>query len=241
MDTLRYTYVYSLDETTKTYKRVERGNNISLSASDDGYIFVCLGSGKSYQWTWNTNTNTGSLTYIGIHKIMMQGNTAPLEVVNGGVTIPTIAGPQGIQGVTGLRGLQGADGPQGPAGANCIEISEADVRAMFDNYLSDPESVTTDELVCMRKELDRLIEQREDYTDFPIPPKICGQPYVLFGAGTPQLSIVPTNWIPIEKGGYVWNGTPVALGQMYVNTSVSSGGVYIAAPSEVYDLKWINI
>ena len=70
---------------------------------------------------------------------------------------------------------------------------------------------------------------------------LCGQPVMLFGAGTPQEAIVPSNWNqfdPETGEGCNWVGKPIALGQMYVNTSVSSGGVYIAKPSGEYDLAW---
>lgn len=69
-------------------------------------------------------------------------------------------------------------------------------------------------------------------------PKICGQPMKLFGAGTPQESVVPTNWKQFADGGYNWNGLPSALGQEYINTSVASGGHYIAVRDGKYLLKW---
>lgn len=69
-------------------------------------------------------------------------------------------------------------------------------------------------------------------------PKICGQPMKLFGAGTPQEAVVPTNWKQFADGGYNWNGLPSALGQEYINTSVASGGHYIAVRDGKYLLKW---
>lgn len=80
-------------------------------------------------------------------------------------------------------------------------------------------------------------------------PLLCGQPMILFGAGTPQESIVPDNWIydPANDKGYAWTGEPSAVGQQYINTSATSGGRYIAVRSS-YDklstsywtLKWLN-
>lgn len=79
---------------------------------------------------------------------------------------------------------------------------------------------------------------------------LCGQPPILFGAGTPQEAIVPDNWNqfdPETGEGYNWNGLPSAIGQQYINTSVSTGGRYIAGRTSYdktnanyYVLKWYN-
>lgn len=74
-------------------------------------------------------------------------------------------------------------------------------------------------------------------------PTLCGQPQILFGAGTPQEAIVPDNWKqfdPETGEGYNWNGEPSAAGQQYINTSVSTGGRYIAVPSADGGLTWKN-
>ena len=79
-----------------------------------------------------------------------------------------------------------------------------------------------------------------DYRELPL---LCGQPPILYGAGTPQESIVPTNWKqfdPETGKGYNWNGTPSALGQQYINTSASTGGRYIAYDSGNGNLAWKN-
>lgn len=86
-----------------------------------------------------------------------------------------------------------------------------------------------------------MIAEKKDFNNLPL---LCGQPMILFGAGTPQEAVVPDNWIQydIETGeGYNWNGLPSALGQRYINTSASSGGNYIAVRSGAYDLRWLNI
>lgn len=70
-------------------------------------------------------------------------------------------------------------------------------------------------------------------------PMLCGQPMILFGNGTPQESIVPINWIQFLDGGYNWTGLPSALGQVYINTAVNSGGRYTAVWNG-YVLKWVN-
>lgn len=74
-------------------------------------------------------------------------------------------------------------------------------------------------------------------------PTLCGQPPILFGAGTPQEAIVPDNWKqfdPETGEGYNWNGEPSASGQQYINTSASTGGRYIAVPSAYGGLTWKN-
>ena len=70
-------------------------------------------------------------------------------------------------------------------------------------------------------------------------PMLCGQPMILFGNGTPQEAIVPDNWIQFLDGGYNWTGLPSALGQVYINTAVNSGGHYTAVWNG-YVLKWVN-
>lgn len=79
----------------------------------------------------------------------------------------------------------------------------------------------------------------------------CGQPPILYGKGTPQEAIVPDNWEQLhfeedENGeiverGYNWNGQPSALGQQYINTTVTSGGKYIAVRDGEFGLKWQNV
>ena len=74
-------------------------------------------------------------------------------------------------------------------------------------------------------------------------PTLCGQPPILFGAGTPQEAIVPDNWKqfdPETGEGYNWNGEPSAAGQQYINTSASTGGRYISVPSADGGLTWKN-
>jgi len=79
--------------------------------------------------------------------------------------------------------------------------------------------------------------------DSPSVPLLCGQPMILFGAGTPQEAVVPINWKqfdPETEKGYNWNGVPTALGQIYVNTSVTTNSRYIAVRDGNYGLKWIQ-
>ena len=68
-----------------------------------------------------------------------------------------------------------------------------------------------------------------------------GQPRLLFGAGTPQASVVPDNWIQLADGGYDWNGYPAFVGQQYINTASATGGYWIAYKKTDYTLAWRQI
>lgn len=98
---------------------------------------------------------------------------------------------------------------------------------------------------------DALVRQvAATFTDEELP-TLCGQPAVLFGAGTPQEAVVPDNWKQYDADadeGYNWNGQPSAIGQRYINTDASSRAEYIAVRSSYdkssadYDvLKWLNL
>lgn len=100
-----------------------------------------------------------------------------------------------------------------------------------------------EQLAQENAELIAYIRQATDNMDFSTLPTLCGQPMMLFGAGTPQEAIVPENWKqydPVTGEGYQWNGMPSALGQVYINTSASTNGRYTAVPNEFGNLKWAN-
>ena len=105
--------------------------------------------------------------------------------------------------------------------------------------LSDDDKSTINNLI----ELYEYTRLQAESNDFDTLPLLCGQPMILFGKGTPSASVVPDNWkqYDIETGeGYNWNGLPSALGQQYINTTVTSGGRYIAVPDGYCSLKWVN-
>lgn len=91
-----------------------------------------------------------------------------------------------------------------------------------------------------KPDYDAIFNADADDADFDKLPKLCGQPMILFGNGTPQEAIVPDNWIQFLDGGYNWNGTPSALGQQYVNTAASSGAHYVSVRNGEFGLKWVN-
>ena len=93
-------------------------------------------------------------------------------------------------------------------------------------------------------DIDAIVETRLGAPDYNALPLLCGQPPILFGAGTPQEAIVPINWRqfnPETGEGYNWNGLPSAIGQQYINTSVDTGGRYIAIPGANGALSWKNM
>lgn len=93
-----------------------------------------------------------------------------------------------------------------------------------------------------RADLDRTMSRVASPDDRALP-LLCGQPPILFGAGTPKETVVPENWNQYDLAtgeGYNWNGKPSAIGQQYVDTTAASGGRYIAARNGEWDLKWIN-
>lgn len=116
--------------------------------------------------------------------------------------------------------------------------SAADDVASLQSGLSSVETAA----VTNRADLDRTMIRVASPDDRALP-LLCGQPPILFGAGTPKEAIVPDNWNqydPTTGEGYNWNGKPSAIGQQYVDTTAASGGRYIAVRNGEWDLKWIN-
>lgn len=68
-----------------------------------------------------------------------------------------------------------------------------------------------------------------------------GQPRILWGNGTPAEATVPTNWKQFPDGGYNWIGKPAFVGQIYINTAVNSGGMYIGYKTSGSLLEWRTI
>ena len=68
-----------------------------------------------------------------------------------------------------------------------------------------------------------------------------GQPRILWGNGVPAEATIPTNWRQFLDGGYNWIGKPAFVGQVYINTAVTSGGYYIGYKKSDYTLDWRTI
>lgn len=116
--------------------------------------------------------------------------------------------------------------------------SSADkAQSTADAAQAEAKSVGEDKDALIQDMEQAVLLERKGYNSIPL---LCGQPMILFGAGTPQESIVPTNWKqfdPITGEGYNWNGTPSAEGQTYINTAAGANGHYTAVKSG-YDLIW---
>jgi len=88
--------------------------------------------------------------------------------------------------------------------------------------------------------VENIVRVRHNDTELPT---LCGQPMILFGKGTPQEAVVPDNWKqydPVTGEGYQWNGSPSALGQVYINTEATGNGRYTAVENGYCNLKWLN-
>ena len=67
-------------------------------------------------------------------------------------------------------------------------------------------------------------------------PKVTGAPLVLIGAGVPSESVIPDGWDAETMGE--WTGVPMFIGQLYINSSAASAGLYYAkGDSAVSDWK----
>ena len=118
-------------------------------------------------------------------------------------------------------------------------IATAKLTNLISAIQADMEDVIAEKDALIQDMEQAVLLERKGYSSIPL---LCGQPMILFGAGTPQESIVPTNWKqfdPITGEGYNWNGTPSAEGQVYINTLADVNGRYTAIRSG-HDLIWKN-
>ena len=121
--------------------------------------------------------------------------------------------------------------------ADSAASSAANAQSTADAAQAEAKSVGEDKDALIQDMEQAVMLERKGYNSIPL---LCGQPMILFGAGTPQESIVPTNWIqfnPETGDGYNWNGTPSAEGQTYINTAADTNGHYTAVKSG-YNLIW---
>ena len=121
--------------------------------------------------------------------------------------------------------------------ADAAKSSASNAQSSADNAKAEADSVVEDKDALIQDMEQAVILERKGYNSIPL---LCGQPMILFGAGTPQESIVPSNWIqfnPETGEGYNWNGTPSAEGQTYINTAADTNGHYTAVKSG-YNLIW---
>ena len=116
-------------------------------------------------------------------------------------------------------------------------IATAKLTELISAVQSDMEDVIAEKDALIQDMEQAVLLERKGYNSIPL---LCEQPMILFGAGTPQESVVPYNWKqfdPITGEGYNWNGTPSAEGQTYINTLADVNGRYTAVKSG-YNLIW---
>ena len=110
--------------------------------------------------------------------------------------------------------------------ADAAKSAAENAQNTADNAKAEVESVGSDKDALIQDMEQAVILERKGYNSIPL---LCGQPMILFGAGTPQESIVPTNWIqfnPETGEGYNWNGRPSAEGHTYINTASDTNAHY---------------
>ena len=121
--------------------------------------------------------------------------------------------------------------------ADKAQLTADSAQSSADAAQEKAESVGADKDALIQDMEQAILLERKGYSSIPL---LCGQPMILFGAGTPQESIVPSNWKqfdPETGEGYNWNGLPSAEGQTYINTAADTNGHYTAVKSG-YNLIW---
>lgn len=95
-----------------------------------------------------------------------------------------------------------------------------------------------DELMMLAKAYERQLPDDGDTEGLPM---LCGQPYKLYGDGSPAEATIPSNWKQLAEGGYNWNGLPSAIGQEYIDTT--NGKKYEAVWNNYAQrtLKWLAV
>ena len=132
-----------------------------------------------------------------------------------------------------VLGIGGYDGTEVTQSTKSLQV------AFFEKESETPDA----QISQSRADISRLQSQQPAEDDGSALPLLCGQPPILFGAGTPKESVVPTNWRqfdPETGEGYNWTGLPSAIGQQYINTEASSLGRYIGVRDGMTALKWLN-
>lgn len=168
------------------------------------------------------------------NRLLKYNSQSDYEAAKGSLSIPYVATyPSSTDGKTVVV----------YANADETNTSEVIATAQLTKLISTVQADMEDVI----SEKDALVEDMQaaaqltanDHASLPL---LCGQPMTLFGAGTPQESIVPSNWKqfdPVTGTGYNWNGTPSAEGQVYINTLADVNGRYTAIRSG-YNLIWKN-
>ena len=168
------------------------------------------------------------------NRLLKYNSQSDYEAAKGALSIPYVATyPSSTDGKTVVV-YANADG------TNTSEIiATAQLTELITTVQADMRIVTA-KIAALIEDMQAAAQlTANDHASLPL---LCGQPMTLFGAGTPQEAIVPSNWKqfdPITGTGYNWNGTPSAEGQVYINTLADVNGRYTAVRSG-HSLIWKN-
>lgn len=169
-----------------------------------------------------------------VNRLLKYGSKAEYDAAKDSLSIPYVATyPSETDGKTVVV-YANVDGTN-----HSEVVATAELTNLINALSEDMKSVIAEQDAIIQDMEQSVLLERKGYSSIPL---LCGQPMILFGAGTPQESIVPTNWKqfdPITGEGYNWNGTPSAEGQQYINTSVNTNGRYIACKGG-FNLYWKN-
>jgi hypothetical protein len=186
---LLYTYHYaSVDDSTPDYYIID-GNNIpSLPATRT--VTESFYEPLVRQAV-SAMPDTGYYVYIADDSmdVVISGFTA---TVNGGVCL--------VHGIGAFKNI--VSNFAGHLGVKilCQAVSQA-----FEN------------IEALRKLVDNGGDHKADSYDAADGFKVCGYPTILYGAGTPSATTIPSQY-----------GIPAFIGQIYIDTTAASGGLYYA-------------
>ena len=168
------------------------------------------------------------------NRLLKYNSQSDYEAAKGSLSIPYVATyPSSTDGKTVVVYANADE-------TNTSEvIATAKLTELITAVQADME-INTAEIAALVEDMQAAAQlTANDHASLPL---LCGQPMTLFGAGTPQEAIVPSNWKQFDLvtgTGYNWNGTPSAEGQVYINTLADVNGRYTAIRSG-HDLIWKN-
>lgn len=243
-----YAYTYDEDGKVKTATATYNGKTHTYT-----YTYTETGPGDSKIETVTIKDETGAtVTALPYRYETTVGTYLPMVRLNADAELPTdgycrlmshFQGNASLTVVVSYK-VDSADLTMKAVKDGVFASIATQLGNLSKNIASTQEALSANETATLenRADLDRTMSRIASPDDRALP-LLCGQPPILFGAGTPKETVVPDNWNqydPATGEGYNWNGKPSAIGQQYVDTTAASGGRYIAARNGEWDLKWIN-
>lgn len=243
-----YAYTYGEDGKVRTATATYNGKTHTYT-----YVYTETGSGDSRTETVTIKDETGAaVTSLPYRYETTVGTYLPMVRLNADAELPTdgycrlMSHFQGNASLTVVVSYKvgSADLTMKAVKDGVFASIATQLGNLSQNIASTQSALSGNETATSgnRADIDRTMK-RFDAPDDRALPLLCGQPPILFGAGIPQESVVPDNWnrYDMETGeGYNWNGKPSAVGQQYIDTTVQSGGRYVAVRDGEWNLKWLN-